>query len=239
MSTFLSQSQKSGTCLQVDGGTWLTVTLAIFSDHAEIIKYTTRQVFHLTGSVGGSGAVACVVLSTYSGHKVAVRPWSWVPWYPGRIGHTVEVASDSLRLAWSYKVNMEVLSVNGWKDLYKDGLLFKISYLTGCWGSDCAGCDRRLWQRWHGHWMYFRRSRCWWNMQCLWCCMTCWFLRRPQLPKLKSGQLLWWHPRKSSCRLMNSWPRHSHSEAGRGLRIKTYWLLSSRFKMFGMHSTKV
>lgn len=79
MSTFLSQSQKSGTCLQVDGGTWLTVTLAIFSDHAEIIKYATCQVFHLTGSVGGSGAVACVVLSTYSGHKVAVRPWSCVP----------------------------------------------------------------------------------------------------------------------------------------------------------------
>lgn len=66
MSTFLSQGQKSDTCLQVDGGTGLTLTLAIFCSNAEIIKYATGQVFNLTGGAGGSGAVGCKVLSTYS-----------------------------------------------------------------------------------------------------------------------------------------------------------------------------
>lgn len=63
---FLSQRQKCVTCLQVDGGTGLTVTLAVFSNNAEVIEYTACQVFHLTGSVCGGGTVGCVVPSTYS-----------------------------------------------------------------------------------------------------------------------------------------------------------------------------
>lgn len=58
--------QKSVTCLQVDGGTRPTPTLAVFSNNTEVIKHATCQVFHLTGGVGGSGAVGCMVLSTYS-----------------------------------------------------------------------------------------------------------------------------------------------------------------------------
>lgn len=54
-----AQGQKSDTCLQGDGFTGLTVTIAIYSNNTDIIEYTTRQVFHLTGSVGGSAAVGC------------------------------------------------------------------------------------------------------------------------------------------------------------------------------------
>lgn len=57
---------QSGTCLQVDDGTRLTLTLAIFSGHAEIIQHTALQVLHFTGSVGGRGAVAGIVLSPHS-----------------------------------------------------------------------------------------------------------------------------------------------------------------------------
>lgn len=61
---FLSLGLKSVTCLQLDGSTRLTLTLAVFSNNAEIIKNTTRQVLHLTCSVTRSGAVGCVVFST-------------------------------------------------------------------------------------------------------------------------------------------------------------------------------
>lgn len=57
---------ESLTCLQLDGGTRLTLTLAVLSNNGEIIKYATFQVFHLTGRVSGSGAVGYMVLSTYS-----------------------------------------------------------------------------------------------------------------------------------------------------------------------------
>lgn len=54
-----TQGQRSDTCLQGDGVTGLAGTIAIYSNNTDIIEYTTRQVFHLTGGVGGSAAVGC------------------------------------------------------------------------------------------------------------------------------------------------------------------------------------
>lgn len=76
---FLSLGLKFVTCLQVDGGTWLTLTLAVFGSNTEIVKYTTGQVFHLTCSVATGGTVGCIVLSAYSCHSVAVCRQSSIP----------------------------------------------------------------------------------------------------------------------------------------------------------------
>lgn len=79
VSFMLTQGQMSDTCLQGDGFTGLTVTIAIFSNNTEIIEYAACQVFNLTGSIGGSAAVGCGPFYSYSCNKVAVRPCSSIP----------------------------------------------------------------------------------------------------------------------------------------------------------------
>lgn len=86
--------------MQVDDAARLTFTLAVFSGDAETVQHATLQVLHFTAAVGGRGAVARVAAPTHSRHRVAVRPCGCVPGYPGRVGHAVQVACDSLRLAW-------------------------------------------------------------------------------------------------------------------------------------------
>ncbi|TNN67822.1 hypothetical protein EYF80_021976 [Liparis tanakae] len=51
------------------------------------------------GGVGGGGAVGGVASSTHGGHGVALRSRSGVPRHLGGVGHAVEAACDSLRLA--------------------------------------------------------------------------------------------------------------------------------------------
>jgi len=77
--TLFISFKKSLTCLQAEGGAWLTLTFAIFRSNTEVIKHAAGQVCHLARGVGGRGAVGGFAPSTHSRHSVAVRSWSGIP----------------------------------------------------------------------------------------------------------------------------------------------------------------